>query len=673
MGLLGGPVGRTRRERRLWVTGIYILLILGGATMVYPFLVMISGSFKSDVDIRTYDVVPRYFYDDRVLFQKYLESRYNEFVSTYNSNCRQDEFSFQHVTPPKATNPVRIADWREFMAKYGGERSSRAIRGGSLAGLASAGGERSSPSAGLASAGGERSSPSAGLASARMPDTWSILGHATSVGGRMYPANAREFRKWVVKGCGGSLDEFNRKYGLMTASWLAVGHPNINPTERAFKAGGYPLIMAALEFKRTRPIRDLVPLSLDGRFVIGYLQVKYGKKIEDYNRAHGTRWRDWDPVCLRRTAPTRAAERADWETFVRSELNLEFIRVSPAARPEFAAFLDRRYAGDLAALSRGYGRSFASFAAVPYPRDMQAVGTPLVDWEAFIRTVSVDRLSLAGPDFLWQDHLAWKYRGNLAAVSRAHGMVYPAFDRIGMPAKEADWQEVMDRSGALRWEFATRNYKHVTEYLLVHGRGVFNTFVFCLLTILTVLIVNPVAAYAMSRFNLPSAYKILLFLLATMAFPPMVTAIPNFLLLKSLGMLNTFWALILPGIVNGFSIFLLKGFFDSQPRELYEAAQIDGAGEWTMFWTFTINLSKPILAVIALGAFNGAYGAFMFAFIVCQNESMWTLMVWLYQLQQYAHQSVTFAALLVASVPTFLVFVAAQKVILEGIVIPVEK
>jgi len=63
----------------------------------------------------------------------------------------------------------------------------------------------------------------------------------------------------------------------------------------------------------------------------------------------------------------------------------------------------------------------------------------------------------------------------------------------------------------------------------------------------------------------------------------------------------------------------------------------------------------------------------MFAFIVCQNESMWTLMVWLYQLQQNSHQSVTFAALLVASVPTFAVFVLAQKVILEGIVIPVEK
>ena len=153
----------------------------------------------------------------------------------------------------------------------------------------------------------------------------------------------------------------------------------------------------------------------------------------------------------------------------------------------------------------------------------------------------------------------------------------------------------------------------------------------------------------------------------------MVTAIPNFLLLKELGMLNTFWALILPGIVNGYAIFLLKGFFDSLPRELYESAQIDGAGEWTMFWTLTITLSRPILAVIALQAFNAAYGAFVFAFIVCQDERMWTLMVWLYQLQQYSHQSVTFAALLVASIPTFVVFLFAQRVIIRGIVVPIEK
>ena len=107
--------------------------------------------------------------------------------------------------------------------------------------------------------------------------------------------------------------------------------------------------------------------------------------------------------------------------------------------------------------------------------------------------------------------------------------------------------------------------------------------IYCILSILLALIVNPLAAYALSRYNLPSQYKILLFLIATMAFPAVVTMIPNFLLLRDLGLLNTFAALLLPGMANGYSIFLLKGFFDSLPKELYEAADIDGATEWNKF------------------------------------------------------------------------------------------
>jgi multiple sugar transport system permease protein len=151
-----------------------------------------------------------------------------------------------------------------------------------------------------------------------------------------------------------------------------------------------------------------------------------------------------------------------------------------------------------------------------------------------------------------------------------------------------------------------RNYKTVAQYMLFHGRGIVNTVIYCTLAVFFALLVNPLAAYALSRYKMSSTYKILLFLMATMAFPAMVTQIPSFLMLRQLHLLNTFAALILPGMASGFSIFLLKGFFDSLPRELYESAQLDGASEWTMFWQLTMSLSKPILAVIALGAFTGA-------------------------------------------------------------------
>jgi multiple sugar transport system permease protein len=130
---------------------------------------------------------------------------------------------------------------------------------------------------------------------------------------------------------------------------------------------------------------------------------------------------------------------------------------------------------------------------------------------------------------------------------------------------------------------------------------------------------------------------------------------------------------VLPGLANGYAIFLLKGFFDSLPQELYESAALDGAGELRIFWQITMSLSKPILAVIGLQAFTVAYSNFMFALLICQDEKMWTLMVWLYQLQQRSGPGVIYASLLVAAIPTLLIFVFAQNIIMRGIVVPVEK
>jgi multiple sugar transport system permease protein len=86
-----------------------------------------------------------------------------------------------------------------------------------------------------------------------------------------------------------------------------------------------------------------------------------------------------------------------------------------------------------------------------------------------------------------------------------------------------------------------------------------------------------------------------------------------------------------------------------------------------------MNLSKPILAVLALGAFTSAYSNFMFALVLIPDQRMWTLMVWLYELQRYSHPSVVFASLVLAAVPTLLMFALCQNLIMRGIVVPVEK
>ncbi|MEQ1823641.1 MAG: carbohydrate ABC transporter permease [Fimbriimonadaceae bacterium] len=232
---------------------------------------------------------------------------------------------------------------------------------------------------------------------------------------------------------------------------------------------------------------------------------------------------------------------------------------------------------------------------------------------------------------------------------------------------------VKTHEAEIKREFTTRNYRYVGNYMALNGRALINTAIFCALAILTQLIVNPLAAFALSRFPMKSTGRILLFLLATMAFPAEVAMIPSFLLLKQLGLLNTFAALVLPTAASGYMIFLLKGFFDSLPPELFESGQIDGAKESTLMFKIAFPMSRPVLGYLALIAFMGAYGAFLYAFLVAQDQKIWTIMVFIYQLQNTAPKAVMMAALTLAALPTLLVFLVAQRAIMRGIIVPGEK
>ncbi|MBS1707428.1 MAG: carbohydrate ABC transporter permease [Armatimonadetes bacterium] len=259
---------------------------------------------------------------------------------------------------------------------------------------------------------------------------------------------------------------------------------------------------------------------------------------------------------------------------------------------------------------------------------------------------------------------------------RAAGTVEGQWQRIHpgpLPvlAEEADWVAI--HRSDIAGEMATRNFRYVIRAVFTNGRAALNTTVFCLLAVLAQLTVNPLAAYALSRYPMKATARILVFLLATMAFPAEVTMIPAFLQLKELHLLNTFAALVLPGAASGYMVFLLKGFFDSLPREVFESGQIDGAKEMTMLWKLALPLSKPVLGYLALMAFMGAYGSFLYAFLVAQDRNIWTLMVFVYQLQQAAPKAVMMAAVTLVALPTLVVFLAAQRVIMRGIVLPGER
>ncbi len=398
-----------------------------------------------------------------------------------------------------------------------------------------------------------------------------------------------------------------------------------------------------------------------------------------------------------------APKRADFDDLIayHAQLPAENIMVIPT-RMLWSLYLEKRFV-NTSRLSKQTGIKTKQFSDLPIPSKSDKKLYPLwqdflrkkyplrlvqvngkyapvdplkrMEWIEFVTTkVPTAKWQLNRPVDLYRTFLQKKYK-NLSALNEAYATGYENFSQIHLPFKLADYVEFIQHKTSIRWSFFTMNYQKVLNYIKTKGRSVWVTIVLVGFVILGALTVNPLAAYALSRGKQSTSAKILIFFLATMAFPAEVAMIPGFLLLRDLNLLNTFGALVLPGLANGYSIFLLKGFFDSVPRELYEAADIDGAGELRKFWSVTFPMSKPILAVIALNAFKLAYGGFMWAFLTCQDPKMWTIMVWLYDFQgRYASEpGMCMAAFTLASVPTLLVFLFCQKIIMRGIVIPTMK
>ncbi len=424
----------------------------------------------------------------------------------------------------------------------------------------------------------------------------------------------RLFQTWLLQKYG-ALDEVNEALGTAFDRITRIQAPRVridgSPLPRTV------LVQDFVEFSASLPSDRKFLFDAGGYYRTKVLPLLVGSRIQDYNARFGTEYRSFQDVPFPELAPVAGAE--PWHYFVSRLLRTDFIELTEPGRARLAT----------TALSR----------------------------EEFIRTLAQPGdLAVRTADTIF---------GTWAAAQGLVDARIPqlALDRQAFAKEKAFW----------RWELAALNYRYVWDEISGHGGAIRNTVILIVLSIGGALLVNPLAAYALSRFKMRATYQILLFCLATIAFPAEVTLIPVFLQLKELSLLNTFGALVLPGIANGFSIFLLKGFFDSLPRELYEAAEIDGASEWTTFWNITMTLSKPILAVIALDAFVSAYGMFFFALILAPDPKIWTIMVYVYQLRQGVASPVVYASLILTAIPTLIVFVTCQKIILRGLVVPSEK
>ncbi|NQU11659.1 ABC transporter permease subunit [bacterium] len=611
---------------RLFQAGVLLALIVGGTTMVYPFLLMLAGSVRSDLDAAEIDVLPNFLADRSMLTRKFLEMKYDYNVTLMNLHRGYQDFSFRQATLPEAVIAPRVDDLREFVGQ------------------------------------------------AEMPNHWWALG-GTVVYKKIAAANSTRFVERLQERYHHDLRALGEDLGAPIPKWRYVSLTMPEWASPRYQYQPSPFFDVYFKLLHDRPLAERAFVSLRDWFLQNAVFPTYGKgDVQAYNAAHARPIASYAEFSLPRTVPgpDQPLFRQEWLAFVSEMLNASFIRANvPAAR--YQEFLADKYQTIERLNQRWEGTTYRDFSEIAPPAEKTWVpAAQATDYRAFLVTVPPESLCLVGPEYAWQDWLRTKY-GAVAALNEAHQAPYEDWAQSRIPLAELELEYVQANAREVAWESATRNFRNVFSEVLFQGRPFLNTVIFVILSLLLSLTVQPLAAYGLSRFSPPGTWRIILILMATMAFPPMVGMIPQFLILRKLHLLNTFAALVLPVIVNGYLVFLLKGFFDSLPQHLYEAALIDGAGELRMFWEITMALSKPILAVVALSTFNLAWLAFMYPLLVCPREEMHVLAIWLYEFQQTAPTPAVFASILVTSIPMLLIFLFAQRTIMRGIAVPAEK
>lgn len=183
------------------------------------------------------------------------------------------------------------------------------------------------------------------------------------------------------------------------------------------------------------------------------------------------------------------------------------------------------------------------------------------------------------------------------------------------------------------------------------------------------LFLNSLAGYAFAKYKFLGRDKIFTLLLATMMVPGQVTMMPVFLILKNLGLLNTFSGLIIPGASGVFGIFFMRQFMLTIPNDLIDSARIDGCSEFRIYWNIILPLCKPALATLAIFTFMGSWNEFLWPLIIMTKESMYTLPVALANLngQYNTEWGLLMAGSVVVILPILLVFISMQRYFLKGI------
>jgi multiple sugar transport system permease protein len=180
---------------------------------------------------------------------------------------------------------------------------------------------------------------------------------------------------------------------------------------------------------------------------------------------------------------------------------------------------------------------------------------------------------------------------------------------------------------------------------------------------------NSLAGYAFAKFQFAGRDRLFRWMLAAMVIPGQVSMLPLYLLLKHLGLVNTFAGVIVPGMASIFGIFLIRQFVRSIPDSLLDAARIDGASELRIYWSLVLPLCRPILVTLAVFTFMGSWSDFLWPLIVLTDSERYTLPVALANLmgEHVQDTELMMAAAVLTLLPVLLLFLALQRHYMEGL------
>ncbi|MCZ3378295.1 carbohydrate ABC transporter permease [Rhizobium sp. AG207R] len=200
-------------------------------------------------------------------------------------------------------------------------------------------------------------------------------------------------------------------------------------------------------------------------------------------------------------------------------------------------------------------------------------------------------------------------------------------------------------------------------------RYMLNSFLVSATVTMVALFFHTMAGYALARLRFPGREIIFLAIFSTFLVSLPVVIVPLFIIVKAMGMINSYAGLIIPAIFNAFGIFLLRQYYLSLPREIEEAAVIDGAGYWRIYWSVILPLSRPIMSALAILFFLANWNSFLWPLTITSNPNLWMVQVGIanFKSQYSASWNYMMAASTIVAIPTLVLFVIFQRQIMDSL------